>query len=95
MLLVCIRMYFYVTRMLLVCYSCVIRMYPYVTRMLLVCIRMLLVCIRIFLVVLVWSFGQHRGYMIVNSVRRRLSEGLLLWTSFINGGPNYYSFICM
>ena len=46
-LLVCIRMYLYVSRMypygtrnLLVC----IRMYPYGTRMLVVCIRMLRVC---------------------------------------------------
>ena len=42
-LLVCIGMYPYVSRM----YACVSRMYPYVSRMLVVCIRMfrmLLVC---------------------------------------------------
>ena len=58
MLLVCIRLYLYVTRMLPVCYS-----YVFVcNRMLLVCTRMLLVCYsyvtRMLLVVLVWSIRQ-------------------------------------
>ena len=64
-LLVCIGMYPYVSRM----YACVSRMYPYVSRMLVVCIRMypyvpyvtrmLLVC---YPYVLVWCFSHdhHR-----------------------------------
>ena len=47
MLLVCTGMYWYVTRMLLVCYSYVTRMLLVCTLMLFVCTRMLLVCTRV------------------------------------------------
>ena len=63
MLLVCIRLYLYFTRMLTVCYS-----YVFVcTRMLLVCYSYVPVCIvcysyvtRMLLVVLVWSISQDQ-----------------------------------